>query len=248
MQLNCSGISLKINELKTSLGNINDLNKTEIFKLEGFIDLANMHGSDESAIEEGQELNKLVELIKINFQDRSGMILSKLGLSGNAQEISKGDQGTQNIVEKKESPIQKTINEALQDPKFANDKIFQKHVKYINALDNKMQAIEREYNITRGSFSSAFNLPDEKYDEYRELSTSYERYAPMINDYIKEMNEWKDGPAYEIQQRGRVTFTNVERITLKNGQHAWKSNEGVFYPFINGKIGNERVEDPSLYS
>ena len=81
------------------------------------------------------------------------------------------------------------------------------------------------------------------------------------------MENWQDGPLDRrnlVRRNGEATgtggnyneifrdnqiivynnskqYTNVERMTLSNGQHVWKSDQGVFYPGANGKIGLDEV-------
>ena len=117
----------------------------------------------------------------------------------------------------------------------------------VSQWDTKMKVIEEKYNVTRGNLSSELSIPfnTQDSDDYTELKMKYKMYKPKLDEYVKEMNNWKDGPLgnESFLQRGTVKFTNLERITLKNGQRAWKCNEGVFYPYIDGKIGGPRVED-----
>ena len=109
-----------------------------------------------------------------------------------------------------------------------------------------MKEIETKYNVTRGDLSSELNIPSEDPEvmrKYSMLSLNYKIYAPMLNEYRTEMENWQDGPLGEnnsFNRNGQV-YTNLERITLKNGQHAWKSNEGVFYPYWDGQIGKDEV-------
>ena len=44
-------------------------------------------------------------------------------------------------------------------------------------------------------------------------------FIKEANEYVKEMNNWKDGPLgnESFLQRGTVEFTNLERITLNEG-------------------------------
>ena len=55
------------------------------------------------------------------------------------------------------------------------------------------------------------------------------------------MQNWQNGTIAGDRTIGFKTFTNVKRITLLDGQRAWKCNEGVFYPYYDGLIGGAEV-------
>lgn len=57
------------------------------------------------------------------------------------------------------------------------------------------------------------------------------------------MSNWKDGHCYDSFSRVTYTWTNITRITLKNGVHAYKSDQGVFYPHADGDIGLDKVPE-----
>ena len=68
-----------------------------------------------------------------------------------------------------------------------------------------------------------------------------------VKDYKTVMATWKDGPmSSQLYQTGIGTYTNVERITLKDGQRAYKTDQGVFYPKADGNPGTVRVKDELL--
>ena len=131
-----------------------------------------------------------------------------------------------------------------------NDKTYKKYQKELSELDVKMKVIEEKYNVTRGVLRTELNIPmdSQDSDDYSKLRMQYKRYQPMLTKYVKEMENWKDGSLGKesFYKRGTVMFTNLERITLKDGQRAWRCNEGVFYPFVDGTIGGPRVQDESL--
>ncbi len=108
------------------------------------------------------------------------------------------------------------------------------------------------------------STPDNKIDEYLEKDSNYQGWIEYLNSqpddilirmhrknldsYKKVMASWKDGPLSSgaFVQRGTYLFTNIERITLTNGQHAYKSNLGFFYPHSDGLIGLRKIDDTSL--
>lgn len=73
-------------------------------------------------------------------------------------------------------------------------------------------------------------------DEYADLNLKYSSRKSDLNEYKKRMQNWQDGVKYAVVQRGPHLFTNVELITLKNGQHAYKSDRGHFFPDFDGGI------------
>lgn len=57
------------------------------------------------------------------------------------------------------------------------------------------------------------------------------------------MATWQDGYYADFYSVNASTFTNVERITLPNGQRAYKSDQGVFYPGPNGRPFPRKVPE-----
>jgi len=94
MQVPQSGISIKIQDLKNGLQNIKTLSQMDIFKLEGYIDAANMYGADQTSIEQGREFTKLKELISTNFKEKAGAILNALGLNVSEETAPEKEQKT----------------------------------------------------------------------------------------------------------------------------------------------------------
>jgi len=129
----------------------------------------------------------------------------------------------------------------------ANDKKYQEYKGIVDEIDAAMKVYEDQYDVTRGDQSSQLNIAlygdEDAMTDYIKLSVLYSTYAPMLDEYRAEMAEWKDGPIGErsyFNRNGRE-YNNLERITLKDGQRAWRSDQGVFYPYIDGKIGNKTV-------
>ena len=61
------------------------------------------------------------------------------------------------------------------------------------------------------------------------------------------MANWVDGPAeWSLVERNGMRWTNLERITLSNGQRAWKTDQGVFYPGPDGMPGYNKVSEEYL--
>lgn len=249
---NISGSSLNVNTIKANINNIDGLSSMEIFKLESYLDHANFYGDDENTIEEGQEKEKLISLIRNNFKDKADKIIQKLGLSGTsgAQEAPVADNNSQTSETMPvKAPEIEFIENAMKNPKLASDKTFVKYAKQFIALDNQMSTIEKNFKVKRGDLSSQLNINDSKtLDKYIKMELILNTYAPMLQDYVKEMENWQDGKWGEksFVQRNTSRFTNLERITLKDGQKAWKSDQGVFYPYYDGGIGGNKVEDETL--
>lgn len=64
--------------------------------------------------------------------------------------------------------------------------------------------------------------------------------------YKETMSNWVDGTnvstsIFKSHNLKSMNWTNITRITLKNGVHAYKSDQGVFYPDLDGTIGYDKV-------
>ncbi len=155
------------------------------------------------------------------------------------------------------------------DEYLKNDDNYQMHLEVYNTHKADFVRIGHQYNVKPGDFEDAkkkITNPDDLQAYINSVNTLYNE-RNSLTEYRKEMENWKDGPLNRrmlIRRSGEATgtgsnytevfrrnefyvkhnnrvYTNVERITLKNGQHAWKSDQGVFYPWSNGKIGIDEV-------
>lgn len=113
-------------------------------------------------------------------------------------------------------------------------------------IKTKMKKIENKYGMSiTGSYSDLreeFKInktADQK--DYADYKLCIKQFTMQLESYEKIMSEWKDGKAFEVYRRGANVFHNLERITLTNGQRAWKSDEGVFFPYRDGLIGGDPV-------
>ena len=150
-----------------------------------------------------------------------------------------------------------------------NDDNYQLHSEIYNTHRADFVRIGRQYNVKPGDFEDAKKKITNQEDLQAYINSVNTLYNERnsLAEYRKEMENWKDGPLNRrmlIRRSGEATgtgsdytevfrrnefyvkhnnrvYTNVERITLKNGQHAWKSDQGVFYPWSNGKIGLDEV-------
>ena len=150
-----------------------------------------------------------------------------------------------------------------------NDDNYQLHSEIYNTHRADFVRIGRQYNVKPGDFEDAKKKITNQEDLQAYINSVNTLYNERnsLAEYRKEMENWKDGPLNRrmlIRRSGEATgtgsdytevfrrnefyvkhnnrvYTNVERITLKNGQHAWKSDQGVFYPWSNGKIGLDDV-------
>ena len=155
------------------------------------------------------------------------------------------------------------------DEYLKNDDNYQMHLEVYNTHKADFVRIGHQYNVKPGDFEDAkkkITNPDDLQAYINSVNKLYNE-RNSLTEYRKEMENWKDGPLNRrmlIRRSGEATgtgsnytevfrrnefyvkhnnrvYTNVERITLKNGQHAWKSDQGVFYPWSNGKIGIDEV-------
>ena len=122
----------------------------------------------------------------------------------------------------------------------------------ISQLDESMRQFESAYNITRGDIRSELNgVGKDGYSEYSSNSLIYKQLQRDESNYKQVMSEWQDGQkltAYtrSINGQQRVDYTNIERITLSNGQRAYRTDQGTFYPGTNGMPGSQPVPEELL--
>ena len=136
---------------------------------------------------------------------------------------------------------------------YENDAIYQKMSNELASLESDITKFEQENGITQDdplSESKAMFA-----DGYRDYGTNKYLYNSLKQDYDsykQVMDNWQDGvksPSFRQSRNinGRtlinVNYTNVECITLKNGQRAYKTDQGVFYPYTNGYPGNVKVSE-----
>lgn len=136
---------------------------------------------------------------------------------------------------------------------YENDAIYQKMSNELATLEADITKFEQENGITQDdplSESKAMFA-----DGYRDYGTNKYLYSCLKQDYDsykQVMDNWQDGvksPSFRQSRNinGRtlinVNYTNIECITLKNGQRAYKTDQGVFYPYTNGYPGNVKVSE-----
>lgn len=155
------------------------------------------------------------------------------------------------------------------DEYLKSDKNYQMHKEIYNTLKADFIRLGRQYDVAPGDIEDAKKKITNPEDLQRYISSMNTIYNERnsLSAYRKEMEEWRDGPLNrhelvringeasgtggdyaEIFRNNRIyvqnndkIYTNVERMTLANGQHVWKSDQGVFYPGANGKIGLDEV-------
>lgn len=128
----------------------------------------------------------------------------------------------------------------------AKDTHYQGYSNQLETENKYMSTIENKYKFTRGDLMGNLNINDSNdMDKYNETQMKSKILDSNLKAYKNEMTNWKDGSLGEksFYSINGHNFTNLERITLQNGQRAWKSNEGCFYPGPNGQPGFEKVEE-----
>lgn len=129
----------------------------------------------------------------------------------------------------------------------SNDAAYQTYESIIQKWEAELAAIDKQYGTDRNNplDLKITDLPQDVQSRYIEYQQRCELYKPMLEEYTQEMTNWQDGSLGEnsFVRRGTTTYTNLERITLLSGEHAWKSNEGVFYPYFDGGIGGPKVPE-----
>lgn len=134
----------------------------------------------------------------------------------------------------------------------SNDSTYQSYKLQYGKLKAQMTEIETKYgmaitgnipNDIREEFKITNNDDEDKYSDYK---LNKKLFSRQLENYEKIMANWQDGPYQDYYRRETKEFHNVERITLKNGQRAWKSDEGIFFPYRDGLIGGQRVPEELL--
>lgn len=132
-----------------------------------------------------------------------------------------------------------------------NDANYQKYKNTLSKMDNTMRELETKYNFKRGNFrgETDMNFADtDAGNKYSQAKWNHNLYTKNLPKYENEMATWKDGPCGKesFYKLNSTTWTNLERITLTNGQKAWKTDQGTFYPGPNGMPGHEKVQEENL--
>lgn len=151
-------------------------------------------------------------------------------------------------------PEQTTINGEDTAPKaeysFDNDRLYQKMESALNELEAKISQYEDANNG-----KSALFMNGDGFFDYRRDKFMYDSLKRDFDSYTKIMTNWQDGTIVPEHTKIRtinghtilnVNYTNVETITLKNGERAYKTDQGTFYPFRDGTPGEEKVPEELL--
>lgn len=151
-------------------------------------------------------------------------------------------------------PEQTTINGEDTAPKaeysFDNDRLYQKMESALNELEAKISQYEDANNG-----KSALFMNGDGFFDYRRDKFMYDSLKRDFDSYTEIMTNWQDGTIVPEHTKIRtinghtilnVNYTNVETITLKNGERAYKTDQGTFYPFRDGTPGEEKVPEELL--
>ncbi|MBP3820179.1 hypothetical protein J6G99_00875 [bacterium] len=136
----------------------------------------------------------------------------------------------------------KSLNDQQLKEYLDNDSSYQAYSKKFDDMDKRMAELENKAGIDRNKRAdlNIFNLSSEEQKEYSSLSLQYRSLKNDLEDYRNNMRNWQNDKKFVnvIASINNYTqeWTNVETITLKNGQHAYKSDQGVFYPGPNGRL------------
>lgn len=170
--------------------------------------------------------------------------------------LKKGEINQNNIN------TENTPNEVKQENStpynYDNDNMYKQMSETLQKLENEISQFEKQNNITKGDkFSEVNAMLADGYIDYSFNQHKYDAVKSDLDSYKDVMDKWKDGfkfPAYSMNRNinGRnvinVNYTNLECITLKNGQRAYKTDQGTFYPSHDGNPGNKPVPKELLNS
>ena len=195
--------------------------KAEINKL---ISLFNM---EQKAKSQRQNLDNGVEDLKNAVNENQGSYNDFVNQAkANFENFKKGF-GLESLqdVPKTESPEEIESGNNLQ-AYLEKDKAFREYVSYVKDLSTQMK------NATG--------------NEFVKLSLKRDFYSQQLHSYLTELTNWQDGFAWDTFNRNGNVFTNVSRVTLSNGQPAYKCDQGYFYPDFDGKIGVAKIPEELL--
>lgn len=145
---------------------------------------------------------------------------------------------TQGAREAEQSTVQQTKSQPMTDEQLqeylAQDEIYQGFKSEESRIDARMREIETKLGFTRGgSDHLAKLLGSEYYEQYTNDEFNLIRCQNELPLYEKFMKEWQNG-AKAAFTYNNVIHLNCEQITLSNGQRAYKSDQGTFYPGRGG--------------
>lgn len=169
--------------------------------------------------------------------------------------VLKKDDIIQNNINTENTP-----NEVKQENStpynYDNDNMNKQMSETLQKLENEISQFEKQNNITKGDkFSEANAMLADGYINYSFSKHEYDAVKSDLESYKNVMDKWNDGfkfPAYSMNHNINgsnllnVNYTNLECITLKNGQRAYKTDQGTFYPSSDGNPGNKPVPEELL--
>jgi|GEM_PF-2593105 len=148
---------------------------------------------------------------------------------------------------KAEKPIENNINTQQDKPKnndyLEKDKNYQRFTDKKNKLEQAMVLVETKYNVKRGDLMSELNIAakdKELYGKYSKIKLMHDSLERDLPQYEKTMSEWQDGAYMDRIENNHGVFNNVERITLEDGQRAYKANNKIYLPGPDGQPGVEK--------
>ena len=201
-----------------------------------------------------------------NYYDENGKLIRSVPVKNTETELNGINQNNEIVGESTVKVQQQTVDV---DEYLKRDENYQMHKEIYNTLKSEFVQIGRKYDVAPGDIDDAkkkITNPEDLQNYISAMNTIYNERNSLAA-YRNEMENWQDGPLDRrnlVRRNGEATgtggnyneifrdnqiivynnskqYTNVERMTLSNGQHVWKSDQGVFYPGANGKIGLDEV-------
>lgn len=155
---------------------------------------------------------------------------------------------TDNNIQTTSQPVikpKRLTDEELQEY-LKNDSMYQSYKNHLAGLSGRMNKIETKYGFSRGDVYGPATISNiEESKQYQDDSLQFSIDSKQFKNYSEVMATWQDGRKINFVRHGTITYTNVETITLTNGQHAYKSDQGFFYPYIDGSIGGPQISNDS---
>lgn len=169
----------------------------------------------------------------------------------NNNDVSMTPEAKQTVVTSNENTQQtpETYN-------YDNDSLYKQMSETLEKLKSNISDFEKQNNITKDDpFSESDAMFAEGYSDYSSNKFLYGSIKKDYDSYKKIMDNWKNGSKSKDYSANRnvngrnilsVNYTNIECITLKNGQRAYKTDQGTFYPYNDGNPGNKPVPEDLL--
>ncbi len=178
-------------------------------------------------------------------------------------ENPKYDAIARGSLDKSSAPLKTSSENEQLEAYLEKDSTFQKYNNILLNMKDEIDALKQQYGIIDNTIDRDTNwkehldieadnlrkyigMSDEdrsKYDYYKELKADLSSYKNLMKNWQngRKANKFdctKSVNGYILKD---VHYTNVTLITLKNGERAYKADQGTFYPDRDGYPSKKSV-------